>query len=157
MLKTSNQPFCLCPACPSLQAPSSGFPFAHWFACGFWCIHSSVYPNICFSKRAAGVASGFIITKADIFPPIAARGAGQVALNITLPSLLFSKLVTAFTKDNIKAFGEGRAIYFPSTCSNCSQGPSYSLRFFMRLLGSSWPGSSSNFFGFPTVFDMEYW
>ncbi|KAL9710416.1 Protein M3 [Leucoagaricus gongylophorus] len=56
-------------------------------------------------RLAAGVASGFIITKADIFPPIAARGAGQVALNITLPSLLFSKLVTAFTKDNIKAFG----------------------------------------------------
>lgn len=56
--------------------------------------------------RAAGVASGFIITKADIFPPVAARGAAQIALNITLPSLLFSKIVPAFTKDNIKALGE---------------------------------------------------
>ncbi|KXN84632.1 hypothetical protein AN958_12232 [Leucoagaricus sp. SymC.cos] len=56
-------------------------------------------------RLAAVVASGFIITKADIFPPVAARGAGQIALNITLPCLFFSKLVPAFTADNIKAFG----------------------------------------------------
>lgn len=62
----------------------------------------SVRPLI---RLAAGVASGYIITKADIFPPVAARGAGQVALNITLPCLLFSKIITAFTPDNIKALG----------------------------------------------------
>jgi hypothetical protein len=58
-----------------------------------------------FLHSAAGVASGFIITKADIFPPVASRGAGQIALNITLPALLFSKLVPAFNTDNVKAIG----------------------------------------------------
>ncbi|KZT24321.1 auxin efflux carrier [Neolentinus lepideus HHB14362 ss-1] len=48
---------------------------------------------------------GFAITKADIFPPIAARGAGQIALNITLPSLMFSKIMSAFNSDNISALG----------------------------------------------------
>ncbi|TFK48082.1 auxin efflux carrier [Heliocybe sulcata] len=48
---------------------------------------------------------GFAITKADIFPPVAARGAGQIALNITLPSLMFSKILPAFNSDNISALG----------------------------------------------------
>ncbi|KAL5534926.1 ECM3_1 [Sanghuangporus sanghuang] len=48
---------------------------------------------------------GFIITKADIFPPVAARGMGQVLLNITLPALMFSKIVPAFTSDNVGALG----------------------------------------------------
>ncbi|KAF9445655.1 hypothetical protein P691DRAFT_709983 [Macrolepiota fuliginosa MF-IS2] len=56
-------------------------------------------------RLAAGVASGFFITRADIFPLVAAQGAGQIALNITLPCLLFSKIVPAFTTDNIKALG----------------------------------------------------
>ncbi|KAL5518362.1 ECM3_1 [Sanghuangporus vaninii] len=48
---------------------------------------------------------GFIITKADIFPPVAARGAGQIILNITLPALMFSKIVPAFTSDNVGSLG----------------------------------------------------
>ncbi|KAF8884129.1 auxin efflux carrier transmembrane protein [Infundibulicybe gibba] len=48
---------------------------------------------------------GFIITKADIFPDAAARGAGQIMLNIALPALMFSKIVPAFTSDNISALG----------------------------------------------------
>ncbi|KAG6813007.1 hypothetical protein H0H92_014744 [Tricholoma furcatifolium] len=48
---------------------------------------------------------GFILTKTDNFPPVAARGAGQIALNITLPCLMFSKIVPAFTADNISALG----------------------------------------------------
>ncbi|KAJ7474875.1 auxin efflux carrier transmembrane protein [Mycena latifolia] len=48
---------------------------------------------------------GFAITKADIFPPVAARGTGQILLNITLPSLMFSKIVPAFTSQNISALG----------------------------------------------------
>ncbi|EKM77471.1 hypothetical protein AGABI1DRAFT_108004 [Agaricus bisporus var. burnettii JB137-S8] len=56
-------------------------------------------------RLAAGVASGILITKADIFPPVAARGAGQIALRITLPCLLFSKIVPAFSTENIKALG----------------------------------------------------
>ncbi|KAG6919229.1 hypothetical protein DXG01_008025 [Tephrocybe rancida] len=51
------------------------------------------------------VACGFIITKTDNFPPVAARGAGQVMLNIALPCLMFSKIVPAFTADNINALG----------------------------------------------------
>ncbi|GLB38694.1 putative auxin efflux carrier [Lyophyllum shimeji] len=51
------------------------------------------------------VASGFILTKTDNFPPVAARGAGQVMLNIALPCLMFSRIVPAFTSDNISALG----------------------------------------------------
>ncbi|KAF8988452.1 auxin efflux carrier [Cyathus striatus] len=50
-------------------------------------------------------ACGFAITKADIFPLAAARGAGQIVLNIALPSLMFSKVVAAFTSDNVNALG----------------------------------------------------
>ncbi|KLO16244.1 auxin efflux carrier [Schizopora paradoxa] len=48
---------------------------------------------------------GFIVTKAGIFPLEAARGAGQVMLNILLPSLLFSKIIPAFTPQNAGALG----------------------------------------------------
>ncbi|TRM61358.1 auxin efflux carrier [Schizophyllum amplum] len=48
---------------------------------------------------------GFAITKADIFPQVAARGAGQIILNVTLPCLMFSKIVPAFTPQNIHALG----------------------------------------------------
>ncbi|KDQ52951.1 hypothetical protein JAAARDRAFT_210200 [Jaapia argillacea MUCL 33604] len=48
---------------------------------------------------------GFAITKADIFPAVAARGAGQIMLNIALPCLMFSKIVPAFNSDNINALG----------------------------------------------------
>ncbi|KAF4613989.1 hypothetical protein D9613_007634 [Agrocybe pediades] len=51
------------------------------------------------------VSCGIGITKADIFPPVAAAGAGQVLLNITLPCLMFSKIVPAFTADNVGALG----------------------------------------------------
>ncbi|PPR03677.1 hypothetical protein CVT24_007798 [Panaeolus cyanescens] len=51
------------------------------------------------------VTCGFVITKADIFPAVASRGAGQILLNITLPCLMFSKIVPAFTAQNISALG----------------------------------------------------
>ncbi|KAJ6521121.1 auxin efflux carrier [Mycena capillaripes] len=51
------------------------------------------------------VACGFGITKAELFPASAARGAGQIMLNITVPSLMFSKIVPAFTSQNISALG----------------------------------------------------
>ncbi|KAF9267668.1 hypothetical protein L218DRAFT_1073777 [Marasmius fiardii PR-910] len=50
-------------------------------------------------------ACGFAITKADLFPTVAARSLGQILLNITLPCLMFSKMVPAFTPDNIGALG----------------------------------------------------
>ncbi|KAJ7171110.1 auxin efflux carrier transmembrane protein [Mycena filopes] len=51
------------------------------------------------------VGCGYGITKADLFPANAARGAGQIMLNITVPSLMFSKIVPAFTSQNISALG----------------------------------------------------
>ncbi|KAJ7023049.1 auxin efflux carrier transmembrane protein [Mycena alexandri] len=51
------------------------------------------------------VACGYGVTKADLFPASAARGAGQIMLNITVPSLMFSKIVPAFTSQNISALG----------------------------------------------------
>ncbi|KAI0791877.1 auxin efflux carrier [Abortiporus biennis] len=51
------------------------------------------------------VACGFGITKAELFSAQAARGTGQLTLNITIPSLLFSKMVPAFTPENVSALG----------------------------------------------------
>ncbi|KIM40479.1 hypothetical protein M413DRAFT_445931 [Hebeloma cylindrosporum] len=51
------------------------------------------------------VGCGIVITKADVFPAAAAGGAGQVLLNITLPCLMFSKIVPAFSADNVGALG----------------------------------------------------
>ncbi|KAF8552179.1 auxin efflux carrier transmembrane protein [Imleria badia] len=51
------------------------------------------------------VAGGFIITKAGLLPPLAARSTGQIALNITLPSLLFSRIVPVFNSSNVSALG----------------------------------------------------
>ncbi|KAI0074810.1 auxin efflux carrier transmembrane protein [Panus rudis PR-1116 ss-1] len=51
------------------------------------------------------VGCGFTLAKADIFPVVAARGAGQLMLNVALPCLMFSKIVPAFNSDNIGALG----------------------------------------------------
>ncbi len=68
------------------------------------------------------VSCGYAITRADIFPRVAAQGAGQIALvshcdararaNLILSIrtsryhvLMFSKMVPAFTSDNIGALG----------------------------------------------------
>ncbi|KAF9231740.1 auxin efflux carrier [Melanogaster broomeanus] len=51
------------------------------------------------------VSCGFAITKAGLFPAVVARGAGQILLNITLPNLMFSKIVPAFDPSNIGALG----------------------------------------------------
>ncbi|KAK0220435.1 auxin efflux carrier [Armillaria fumosa] len=56
-------------------------------------------------RLVMSVLGGFVITKADIFPAAAARGAGQIALNITMPCLMFSKMVPAFSSSNISVLG----------------------------------------------------
>jgi len=64
--------------------------------CALLCILvTSLCLTICFGSRILCVACGFVITKTDNFPTIAARGAGQIMLNITLPCLLFSKIVSS--------------------------------------------------------------
>jgi auxin efflux carrier family protein len=70
--------------------------------------------------RIITVGAGFIITKADIFPLTAARGCSQVLLYITIPCLMFSKIVPSFNQDNISAFGKWRRSLFsypePNVC-----------------------------------------
>ncbi|KAJ3826869.1 auxin efflux carrier [Lentinula raphanica] len=51
------------------------------------------------------VSCGFLATKADLFPVVAARSLGQIILNVTLPCLMFSKMVPAFTPENVGALG----------------------------------------------------
>ncbi|KAJ7816252.1 auxin efflux carrier transmembrane protein [Mycena leptocephala] len=46
---------------------------------------------------------GFFLTKADLFPAVAAQGTSQILLNITYPCLLFSKIVPSFSVQNIAA------------------------------------------------------
>ena len=43
--------------CPSLQAPSSGFRFAHWFACGFWYVYFLTSDNTSKELQALLVVS----------------------------------------------------------------------------------------------------
>ncbi|KAG2343471.1 hypothetical protein BDR05DRAFT_1059664 [Suillus weaverae] len=51
------------------------------------------------------VACGYSITRAGFFPAIATRGAVQVVLNLTLPSLMFSRASSALNAENDAAFG----------------------------------------------------
>ncbi|KAJ7806028.1 auxin efflux carrier transmembrane protein [Mycena olivaceomarginata] len=46
---------------------------------------------------------GFILTRADLFPAVAAQGTSQMLLNITYPCLMFSKIVPSFSVGNISA------------------------------------------------------
>jgi len=52
------------------------------------------------------VSCGIVITKADVFPAAATGGAGQVVLNVAFPCLMFSKIVPAFTTQNVGALGQ---------------------------------------------------
>ncbi|KAG7448832.1 uncharacterized protein BT62DRAFT_992790 [Guyanagaster necrorhizus] len=67
-------------------------------------------------RLVLSILGGFVITKADIFPAVAARGAGRVALvhdirvNIAMPCLMFSKMVPAFSSSNISVLGSLFAI-----------------------------------------------
>ncbi|KAI0292222.1 auxin efflux carrier [Multifurca ochricompacta] len=51
------------------------------------------------------VGAGFALTKADLFPTEASRGAAQMVLNISMPCLLFSRIVPAFNSQNIGSLG----------------------------------------------------
>ncbi|OAX39401.1 auxin efflux carrier [Rhizopogon vinicolor AM-OR11-026] len=51
------------------------------------------------------VGCGFAATKAGLFPAAAARGAGQIIINVTLPNMMFSRIVPAFSSSNISQLG----------------------------------------------------
>lgn len=48
---------------------------------------------------------GFYLARKGLFPPAAVKGASQIAINLSVPPLLFSNIVPAFTKDNVSAIG----------------------------------------------------
>ncbi|KAK4057082.1 Protein M3 [Microbotryomycetes sp. JL221] len=48
---------------------------------------------------------GFWMSWRGLLPPSGSRAASQIILNITLPSLLFSKILQSFTPDNVKVIG----------------------------------------------------
>ncbi|KAF9533769.1 auxin efflux carrier [Crepidotus variabilis] len=51
------------------------------------------------------VSCGIIVTKKDMFPLVAARSVSQIIMNIGYPCLMFSKIIPAFTSDNLRALG----------------------------------------------------
>ncbi|KAF8492563.1 auxin efflux carrier [Russula emetica] len=65
-------------------------------------IWTSVRPLI---RTFLTVGAGFMLSKAKLFPTEAARGGAQIVLNIALPCLLFSRIVPAFTPQNISSLG----------------------------------------------------
>ena len=48
---------------------------------------------------------GFWLAKRQLFPLAAARGSGQLILNVLLPALLFNKVVQSIDNDNVGALG----------------------------------------------------
>ncbi|KAI6038551.1 auxin efflux carrier [Pisolithus marmoratus] len=62
----------------------------------------SVQPLI---RLLLNVGCGFVVAKLGILSPAVARGAGQIVLSIALPMLMFSKIVPAFSSQNINALG----------------------------------------------------
>lgn len=102
--------------CPYLDIMSSSYPSVclkiSWMISKTPQFRSLIHPNLKKRFRVFCVACGFFITKADIFPAIAARGAGQIALNITIPCLLFSKIVPAFSPDNVTALGVAASYFY---------------------------------------------
>ncbi|GHJ84613.1 hypothetical protein NliqN6_1015 [Naganishia liquefaciens] len=65
-------------------------------------IYSGFVPLL---KMAITIACGFALAKKGMFPAAAARGASFVAMNVSLPALIFSAVVSAFSKDNIASLG----------------------------------------------------
>lgn len=62
----------------------------------------SVQPII---RLLINVGCGFLLAKLGIISPVVARGAGQIVLGIAFPMLMFSKIVPAFSSQNISALG----------------------------------------------------
>ncbi|KAI0294208.1 auxin efflux carrier [Russula brevipes] len=58
------------------------------------------------------MGAGFALAKAKLFPTEAARGGAQIVLNIAMPCLLFSRIVPAFTPQNIGAFAPLTVAFF---------------------------------------------
>lgn len=56
-------------------------------------------------NRYITIFCGYFLAKKGLFPAVASKGASQVAMNISLPALVFANIVPAFTPQNISALG----------------------------------------------------
>ncbi|KAL1413270.1 Protein M3 [Vanrija albida] len=56
-------------------------------------------------KMALCILSGFVTTKAGMLSPSATKGISLITMNLCLPCLIFGSMVSAFTPQNIAAFG----------------------------------------------------
>ncbi|KAF5373741.1 hypothetical protein D9758_000700 [Tetrapyrgos nigripes] len=65
-------------------------------------IYSGVMPLL---KMFLTISFGFVLEKKGMFPISASRGASQVSMNISLPCLLFSNIITSITTENAGALG----------------------------------------------------
>ncbi|KAH9167693.1 auxin efflux carrier [Lactarius sanguifluus] len=63
-------------------------------------IWTSIRPLV---RTFLNVGAGFALTKADLFSTEAARGVAQIVLNISMPCLLFSRIVPSFNPQNISS------------------------------------------------------
>ncbi|KAH8983633.1 auxin efflux carrier [Lactarius akahatsu] len=61
-------------------------------------IWTSIRPLV---RTFLSVGAGFALTRADLFSTEAARGVAQIVLNISMPCLLFSRIVPSFNPQNI--------------------------------------------------------
>ncbi|KZW02679.1 auxin efflux carrier [Exidia glandulosa HHB12029] len=52
-------------------------------------------------KMAISTSCGFILTRMGLFGPMHARGCGQVLIKVLTPALIFSKIVTGMSTDNV--------------------------------------------------------
>ncbi|WWC86684.1 uncharacterized protein L201_001561 [Kwoniella dendrophila CBS 6074] len=65
-------------------------------------VYKAFAPTI---KMMICIGFGMVLTKRMGFKPVNAKGVSILSLNISLPFLIFSSMVSSFTPDNIKAFG----------------------------------------------------
>ncbi|SCZ89290.1 BZ3500_MvSof-1268-A1-R1_Chr1-1g01084 [Microbotryum saponariae] len=56
-------------------------------------------------KLALPSAAGYFLSRSGLFPVAGSRAASQIILNVTLPALMFAKIVPSFTSENVKAIG----------------------------------------------------
>ncbi|TFK52797.1 auxin efflux carrier [Heliocybe sulcata] len=65
-------------------------------------IYSGCMPLV---KMLFTIFFGYLLARKGLFPPAASRGASQVAMNVSLPALIFANIVPAFTPANAAAIG----------------------------------------------------
>ncbi|SCV71473.1 BQ2448_3061 [Microbotryum intermedium] len=56
-------------------------------------------------KLALPSAAGYCLSRSGLFPVAGSRAASHIILNVTLPALMFAKIVPSFTSENVQAIG----------------------------------------------------